>query len=169
MDILSRLEYEGLFSPAKPEGLIEIARDASRHDLASELKKFVKTQRTASKEEEKSQKRLKGLSQAATESDMDLHLRCNFEVTLSQATVLMQNVDQLQQAITAGQGCRQRVEEAIQEARQTAERLAQTLRKMQGELESDSGSDSSSTDVSPIPDESKDWGELSCTQRIYYS
>ena len=163
LDILSKLETDGLFSPTKPEGLIEIARDANRPDLASEVEKFIKSQRkTASKQEKKSHKQLKGAPQAAAESDMDLHLKANFEVTLSQATVLIKQVDVLEQAITAGKGCRHRVEEAMTEARQTAERLAQTLQKAQRKLESDSGSDRSSADLSPTADENKDWGELSC-------
>ena len=161
MDILSRLETDGLFSPTKPEGLIEIAKDVHRPDLASEVEKFIKSQRkSASKEEKKSHKRPKSPPQAAAESDVDLHLKANFEVTLSQATVLIKQVDVLEQAITAGKGCRHRVEEAMKEARRTAERLAQTLQKAQRKLESDSGSDRSSGELSPTADENKEWGEL---------
>ena len=152
MDIISKLETDGLFSPTKPEGLLEIARDIDRHDLASEVEKFIKSQGKSASEVE--HERAKSPPQAAAESVVDLHLKCNFEVALALATVLMKQVDILERAITEGKGCRHKVEEAMKDARQTAERLSQTLQKAQNEFESDSSSDRSS---SPIAD---DWGEL---------
>ena len=160
LDIFSKLETGGLFSPSKPEGLIEIAKDVNRHDLVSEVEKFIKSQRKSASKEEKKAKQLKSPLRTAAESAADLHLKSNFEVTLTQATVLMQQVDILQRAITAGKGCRRKVEEAMKEARQTAERLAETLQKAQSELETDSDSDRSSGDLSPLADETKDRGEL---------
>ena len=152
-----------MFSPTKPEGLIEIARDINRIDLASEVEKFIKSQKrkSASNAKKRTHKRPKSPPQAAAESDVDLRLKSTFEFTLSQATVLMQQVDMLQQAIAPGEGDRHRVKEAMKEAHQTAkklaltaETLAETLHKAQTDLDPDPVSKSGAE----LFGETKDWG-----------
>ena len=169
LDIFSQLEIEGLFSPTKPEGLIEVAKDVKRPDLATEVEKFIKSQKkSVSREDKKANRRAAENQPQAAESDADLHLKENLVVTLAQTTVLTQRVEILKQEITALAGKKHnrcKVEKAIKEAQQTAERLVQTLKKAQSALESgnnsDSGSDRSSTaDLSPTDDVDKLWGEL---------
>ena len=168
MDIFAKLETEGLFSSAKPEGLIEIAKDVNRQDLATEVEKFIKSQKkSASKEDKKANRRAAENQPQAAESDADLQLKANFEVTLAQATVLIQQVDILNREIAAGKEPwhRHKVEEAIKDVRQTVNKLAQTLERAQSGLEfgssSDSGSDRSSADMSPvIEDPNKLLGEF---------
>ena len=137
LEVLSRLEADGVFGPSNPEGLLEIAKDIKRQDLASEVKDYIKKR---SKSEKKG-----GLSSSKKvqppvvehqygDTEEDLQLRATIEVTLAQATVLMQQVEILERAVAEGKAQRQRAKEAISEAGQTAAALADRLRKAQIEL-----------------------------------
>ena len=147
LEVLSKLEADGVFGPSNPEGLLEITKDIKRQDLASEVKHFIKKR---SKAETKGG--LSSLSAALTkklpqppplspshqyggeDSEEDLQLKATIEVTLAQATVLMQQVEKLERAVAGGKAQRQRAKEAISEAGQTAAALADRLKKAQKEL-----------------------------------
>ena len=150
LEVLSKLETDGAFGPSNPEGLIEIAKDIKRQDLASEVKHFIKKR---SKGESKGG--LSSLSAALTkkvpqppspalspkheyggepDSEEDLQLKATVEVTLAQATVLLQQVEKLERAVAGGKAQRQRAKEAISEAGQTAAALADRLKKARKEL-----------------------------------
>lgn len=148
LEVLSKLEADGVFDPSHPEGLLEIAKDIKRQDLASEVKQFIKKR---SKTETKGG--LSSLSAAwakkmpqtpplspshqyggEPESEEDLQLKATIEVTLAQATVLMQQVEKLERAVAGGKAQRERAKEAISEAAQTATALADRLKKARIEL-----------------------------------
>ena len=135
LDILSKLEADGVFSPNNPEGLIKLAKDIGRLDLQNMVKEFVK----------KRQRKAKGSGKIEGEtltnlespvSDEELQLKAILEVTLSQAAVFVKQVDTLQQAITAGtREQRQRAMEAIRDASCTSQALVERLQKARVELE----------------------------------
>lgn len=147
LEVLSKLEADGVFGPSNPEGLLDIAKDIKRQDLASEVKHFIKKR---SKSETKGG--LSSLSAALSKkihpsptgspshhvadevSEEDLQLKATIEVTLAQATVLMQQVEKLERAVAGGKAQRERAKEAISEAGQTAAALADRLKKAQIEL-----------------------------------
>ena len=139
LEVLSKLEADGVFGPSNPQGLLEITKDIKRQDLAHEVKEFIKKR---SKSERKSSVSSGGKKGAARQSflggeeqhedtEEDLQLRATIEVTLAQATVLMQQVEILERAVAGGKAQRQRAKEAIAEAGQTAAALADRLRKAQ--------------------------------------
>lgn len=130
LEVLVKLETEGVFSPNNPEGLIEVAKDLKRQDLVGEVKDFVK--KRSKKAASSSSKHTKHHEE--WNSDEDLHLKATFEVTLAQATVLMQQVEILERALAGGKEHRKRAEEAIKEASQTATTLAERLRRAQKEM-----------------------------------
>lgn len=141
LEVLSRLEADGVFAPSNPEGLLEIAKDIKRPDIAAEVRDFIKKR---SKNEKKGGSALskkatvhKAFSfdeQPRENTEEDLHMRATVEVALAQATVLMQQVEVLERAVLAGKEQRQRAKEAICEAGQTAAALAQRLKMTQESL-----------------------------------
>ena len=138
LEVLSKLEADGVFGPSNPQGLLEITKDIKRQDLANEVKEFIKKR---SKSEKKASAGSGGKKGGARQSfhdeeqyedtEEDLQLRATIEVTLAQATVLMQQVEKLERAVAGGKAQRQRAKEAIAEAGQTAAALADRLRKAQ--------------------------------------
>ena len=98
LDVLSKLETDGVFSPIDPAGLIEVAKEIHRSDLVNMVEKFMKTQR---KENEKKAKANKGskVENAFQVIDEETVIRIKLEYTLSQAAIFVQYVDNLQQAI----------------------------------------------------------------------
>ena len=135
LDILSKLEADGVFSPNNPEGLIKLAKDIGRLDLQNMVKEFVKKRQRKAKASGK----IEGETLTNLESpvsDEELQLKAILEVTLSQAAVFVKQVDTLQQAITAGtREQRQRAMEAIRDASCTSQALAERLQKARVELE----------------------------------
>lgn len=154
LEVLSKLEADGVFGPSNPEGLIEVAKDIKRQDLASEVKHFIKkrlkaetkgglsslsaatARLTKNKVPQPPSSGLSPSHQYGGEPDSaeDLQLKATIEVTLAQTTVLMQQVEKLERAVAGGQAQRQRAKEAISEAAQTAATLADRLKKAQTEL-----------------------------------
>jgi len=132
LDILSKLEMDCIFSPDNPSGLIEIAKDISRTDLVNLVKDFMKKKDKKVKAKplskpERSCFRLDSSDEETTQ------LRATLEVTLSQASVLAQQVDILQRAIVSKE--KQTAAEANKEAGRAVKELAQYLKKVQEELE----------------------------------
>ena len=136
LDVLSRLESDGVFSLENPEGLIEVAKDIDRQDLRAMVKEFVKNSKKQKKDKATSKvAAMMSFESKSPLSDEELRLKAILEVTLSQAAVLVKQVDILQQAITTGTDLRQRAAEAIRNAKCTAQTLAEHFQRAQGELE----------------------------------
>ena len=143
LDVLSRLESDGVFSPNNPEGLVEVAKDIDRQDLRAMVKDFVKKRK---KEKTTSKVVPMSFESESPVSDEELQLKAILEVTLSQAAVFVKQVDILQQAITPGtKEQRRRAAEAIRDAGCTAQRLAERLQRAQRELEPFNSGSSTST------------------------
>lgn len=137
LEVLSKLEADGVFSPSNPEGLLEIAKDIKRQDLIREVKDFIKK---LSKSDKKggmtSVKKLQSPVHQYWDdvTEADLQLKATIEVALAQSTVLIQQVEKLEKAIAGGKEQRHKAIEAISEAGQTATALAERLRKAQIDL-----------------------------------
>ena len=132
LDVLSKLEMCGVFSPDNPTGLIDIAtKDIQRPDLVNLVKDYKKSQR--SKETKAKTKNASSVetkySYAESSGEETAQLRATLEVTLSLVSLLEQQVDVLQRAP---------ITRAVQE-------LAEHLRKVQKELERGSSRPSSSS------------------------
>ena len=131
LDVLSKLEMCGVFSPGNPTGLLDIAKDIQRSDLVNLVKDYIKSQK--SKETKAKTKNASSVetkySYAESSGEETAQLRATLEVTLSLVSLLEQQVDVLQRAP---------ITRAVQE-------LAEHLRKVQKELERGSSRPSSSS------------------------
>ena len=140
LEVLSKLEADRVFGPSNPEGLLEIAKDIKRQDLVGEVKDYIKKRSKSEKKAGSSSSKKTAVHQPSPDdlqccdTEEDLQLKATIEVTLAQATVLMQQVEILERAVAEGKAQRQRAKEAISEAGQTAAALADRLRKAQIEL-----------------------------------
>ena len=146
LEVLSRLETDGVFSSNNPEGLIEVAKDIDRQDLRVMVRDFVKNSKKQRKEKASSKvaaKAVVSFEPGSPASEEELQLKAVLKVTLSQAAVFMKQVEILQQAITAGTNSRQRAAEAIRDATCTVQSLAEHFQKAQGKLEHSSSNTSS--------------------------
>ena len=134
LNVLSKLEMCGVFSPSNPAGLIDIAGDVNRADLVKQVKAFIKNQKSKTDKEKKP----KGKTANQVEKTHELcneemtQLRATVEVALSQASVLTQQVDILQQTFVSKQ--RQTAAEANKEAGRAVKELAEHLRKVREAL-----------------------------------
>ena len=138
--VLSKLETDGVFTPKKPEGLIDVAQDLNRFDLKDMVKDFMKKRQR----KEKASSKVAGKTNSTVSSE-ELHLKSILEVTLSQAALFVKHVDILQQAVVAGtKEQSRRTGEAIRDARYTAQALADHLQEAQRELEHSNRSSTSS-------------------------
>ena len=135
LDVLSKLEMCGIFSPSDPAGLIHVAKDIHRCDLVNLVKDYTKSQRLKEKKAKtKNANTVEDTSLHSESSDEEMtQLRATLEVTLSQASVLAQQVDILQRAIVLKE--RQTAAEANKEAGRAVKELAEHLRKVQEALE----------------------------------
>ena len=145
LDVLSKLEMCGVFSPGNPTGLLDIAKDIQRSDLVNLVKDYIKSQK--SKETKAKTKNASSVetkySYAESSGEETAQLRATLEVTLSQVSELVQQVDILQRAIASKE--RQKAAEANKEAGRTVQELAEHFRKVQKELERGSSRPSSSS------------------------
>ena len=146
LDVLSKLEMCGVFSPGNPTGLIDIAtKDIQRPDLVNLVKDYIKSQKskkTKAKTKNASSVETK-YSYAESSGEETAQLRATLEVTLSQVSELVQQVDILQRAIASKE--RQKAAEANKEAGRTVQELAEHFRKVHKELERRSSRPSSSS------------------------
>ena len=157
LDVFSKLEMEAVFSPGNPNGLIDIGTyDIHRPDLVNLVKNFIKSHR--SKEKKAKAKNASSAeskcSYVESSGEETAQLRATLEVTLSQASVLAQQVDILQGAIASKE--RRKAAEANKKAGRAVEELAAHLRKVQKELER----------RSPRPSTSSEEGEY-CESIVY--
>ena len=134
LNVLSKLEMCGVFSPSNPAGLIDIARDVNRADVVKQVKAFIKNQKSKTDKEKKS----KGKTINQVEKTHELYneemtqLRPTVEVALSQAAVLKQQLDILQQTLVSKQ--RQTAAEANKEAGRAVKELTESLGKVREAL-----------------------------------
>ena len=146
LDVFSKLEMEAVFSPRNPDGLIDIAtNDIHRPDLVNLVKIFIKGQRSREKKAKakNASSAESKCSYAESSGEETAQLRATLEVTLTQASVLAQQVDILQRAIASKE--RRKAAEANKKAGRAVEELAADLRKVQKELERRSPRPSSSS------------------------
>ena len=97
LDVLSKLEMCGAFSPGNPAGLIDVAKDINRSDLVNMVNDFMKIEKMKAKTN-------KGSTLVNTNESSDeemVQLQSTMEMTLSQALILAQQVDILQRAIVS--------------------------------------------------------------------
>ena len=162
LDVLSKLEMCGVFSPGNPAGLIDVAKDIHRSDLVNLVKDYIKSQRLKEKKAKtKNANAVEDTSLHSESSDEEMtQLRDTAEVTLSQASVLAQQVDILQRAIVSKE--RQTAAEANKEAGRAVKELAEHLRKVQEALERRT-SPRSSTSYRPSSEE----GELRFSEHTF--
>ena len=125
LDVLSKLEMCGVFSPGNPTGLIDIAtKDIQRPDLVNLVKDYIKSQKskkTKAKTKNASSVETK-YSYAESSGEETAQLRATLEVTLSQVSELVQQVDVLQRAIASKE--RQKAAEAKQRSRKDGSRAS---------------------------------------------
>ena len=155
LDVLSKLEMCGVFSPSNSAGLIDVAKDIHRSDLVNLVKDYIKSQRSKEKKAKtKNTTTVEDTGFHSESSDEEMtQLRATAEVALSQASVLAQQVDILQRAIVSKQ--RQTAAEANRKAGRAVKELAEHLRKVSEALERGTSPRSSTS-------YSSEEGELRC-------
>lgn len=163
LDIFSELECRGVFSPAKPEGLLDIVEnDLHNQKVANFISKELK-KKTKRKGEATSRR---GNPPPPTQPSLSLsapdsHLRICYNVALAQANVLLQQLEVLRHAVEVGAQQRDRANEAIEGISNTASELAQRLQKSRRELglaRSVSGSSAGSTTGDETSTQAQDYG-----------
>ena len=154
LDVLSKLEMCGVFSPSNSAGLIDVAKDIHRSDLVNLVKDYIKSQRSKEKKAKtKNTTTVEDTGHSESSDEEMIQLRATAEVTLSQASVLAQQVDILQRAIVSKQ--RQTAAEANKKAGRAVKELAEHLRKVSEALERGTSPRSSTS-------YSSEEGELRC-------
>ena len=133
LDILCKLESSGIATSTNPEKLLELMKDLKRHDLAGEVKDFLKKRKVKTLEKKptfygRKPSKIKDLTEEFEDED-DLILRSTLEAALVQATVLLQHMEMLQGAISGCKMKRDKIEEIVTEAAQTSEALSERLRR----------------------------------------
>ena len=159
LDLLATLERLGVFSQKNTEGLVDIAKDVNRHDLAKKVENYRKYPSKAVKCTKKKQRGLL--------SEERQHLEDTFELMVTQFAVLEQHVSLLQRALDGEQ------EEALEVLRVTGmvvqgmgtklseahERLARRSPDSSNSSDGDSRP-SSDEDTAPHQEMARDRGSL---------
>ena len=147
LDVLSKLEMCGVFSPSDPAGLIHVAEDIDRPDLVNLVKDFMKNQKSKSKEKKSKRKSANKVEKTNELCDKEMALvRPPVEVTLSQTSELALLVDTLKQAVESRD--RKKATEASQEAGRVVNKLDERLEKVQEALKPHISPQSSSSSCS---------------------
>ena len=147
LDVLSKLEMCGVFSPSDPAGLIHVAEDIDRPDLVNLVEDFMKNQKTKSKGKKSKRKSANKVEKTNELCDKEMALvRPPVEVTLSQTSELALLVDTLKQAVESRE--RQKATEASQEAGRVVNKLDEHLEKVREALKSRFSPQSSSSSCS---------------------
>jgi len=165
LHVLCKLEAHGKFSPLEPEGLRQILEHNNRYDLANEVKNYSSSSifKKARKEKEKDERQqrkggrgrntdisneTKELAEIKQHADPRRMLKDSFTVTLTQASLLLKQVELLRKAI-AHASTKEEAEAAfhiVMKAEETADKLGRTLRKALSAAGLKSGSGSSSSE-----------------------
>ena len=163
--VLCKLEAHGKFSPLKPEGLREILEQNNRYDLSGMVKDYCrsallkKVQKEKAKDEKRQRKGGRGRStdisklskeliEIKEHADPQMMLKESFTVTLTQASLLLKQVELLRIAI-AHASTKEEAEKAfhiVMQAEETADKLGRTLRKALSAAGLKSGNASSSSE-----------------------
>lgn len=133
LELLCKLESQGIATYNNPNGLLELMKDLKRSDLVGEVKEFMKKKKSRADKRSSSLDRTKepALEEigADLEQEDNLELRATLEAALVQATVLLQQMEKLH-VCTSGRSLRwSEIDCMVTEASQTAEALAERLRK----------------------------------------
>lgn len=141
LEVLCKLEADGVIAYSKADRLMEVMKDIRRPDLANEVKDYLKARRQ--KAVKKGRKQKADDNSSDVESEGDLILRATLEAAQVQSTVLLQHMEMLQNCLSAGTLNRTKIREAIVEAAQTSEALAERLRRAETEVNRDHDGNSS--------------------------
>ena len=161
LDVLSKLEMCGVFSPSDPAGLIDVAKDINRSDLVNLVKDFMKNQRSKGNEKKSKRKSANKVEKTNELCDEEMaRLRPPVEVTLSQTSALAQLVDTLQRAVESRE--RQKATEASQKTGRVVNKLVEHLEKVQEALKPHISPQSSSSSCSSGEDNCKRPVEETC-------
>ena len=172
---MCKLEAHGKFSPLEPEGLRQILEHNNRYDLANEVKNYSRSSifKKARKEKEKDERRqrkggrgrstdisneTKELIEIKQHADPRKMLKDSFTVTLTQASLLLKQVELLRGAIlhTSTKEEAEAAFHIVMKAEETADKLGRTLRKALSAAGLKSGNGSSSSeelDISTLIEE----------------
>ena len=132
LDIFAELECRGVFSPVKPEGLLDIVEnDLQNREVANFITKELK-KKTKRKGETRSNPA--PTQPALDHSSPDSHLRICYNVALAQANVLLQQLEVLRHVVEAGAQQRDKANEAIEGISNSASELTRRLKKSRKEL-----------------------------------
>jgi hypothetical protein len=153
LDILCKLESNGIATSSNPDKLLELMKDLKRQDLVSEVKDFIKKKKSrhfgSGDKKSPSLGRKQKLIVAELDDDDDLILRSTLEAALVQATVLLQHMELLQTAMSSSKVKKDKVKDIVTEAAQTSEALAERLRRAEVRVhQQDQDQRSSSSSVS---------------------
>ena len=136
LDILCKLESNGIITSSNPEKFLELMKDLKRFDLVTEVKEFLKKRKSKPDKKGGTQCRKQALEddEDGDESEDDLILRNTVEAALVQATVLLQHMEMLQKSVSGRRVRRDKIKATVTEAAQTCEALAERLRSAEVKL-----------------------------------
>jgi len=123
LDLLCKLEAQGIATYSNPSKLLELMKDLKRNDLAGEVRDFMKKKKPSKKKPDAKN------DEADSGQEEDLELRATLEAAFVQATVLLQQMERLHVGISGKPASWADVECIVSEACQTSEALAERLRK----------------------------------------
>ena len=125
LDVFVALEYADVFSPSRPEGLLNILeKDLNNRQLAQLVKDLIRQRKSKSRVRLSAGKR--GVS---TEIEGDSHMRMCYRVALAQTNVLVKHLDVLRQKVTGVGADTEGAREAVENISKIAESLAKLKEK----------------------------------------
>ena len=137
LDVLCKLESQGIATYQNPDKLQELMKDLKRYDLAGEVKDYIKKKKSRSNDKKTSVIKKKSSNvedvRAEVEAEYDLELRAMLEAAFVQATVLLQQIEKLQNFTSGKAVVWSIVKQVVTEAAQTSEALADRLRRAEAQ------------------------------------
>ena len=127
LDIFDALECQGVFSPASPEGLLEIVEKTENVQVANIIKDYIEKRKRESG-------RPTGSLHTRDPPPLaqDAHLRTCYEVVRQQMKLLLKQIEVLKQAVWAGdqdEDGKHRGDQAVENVGRTASELVERLRR----------------------------------------